>query len=336
MTDTDRLTILVCAFNEASNLPLSHAQLLAVLQPLLDVSWRILYVDDGSTDQTWQIIESFAYNDARVCGLRLSRNFGKEFAMSAGIDAVDEGALVLMDADGQDPPTLINDFIVHWRKGYDNIYGLRSGRDGERWFKRTSAAAFYRLIALLSPTPIPTDTGDFRLLSPRAVSALRQLRERHRFMKGLFGWIGFNQIGLPYQRLPRMRGHSKYTVWRLWNFALEGITSFSTIPLRFATYLGLLTACIAFIYGSWVVVRALLMGNRVPGWPSLMAVIVFLGGIQLIALGLIGEYLGRLFDEVKQRPLYVLRQRIGLIEGQSVNAARATMPGTTPLEEPLE
>lgn len=328
--DSDRLTILVCAFNEASNLPLSHAQLLAVLQPLSDVSWRILYVDDGSTDQTWQIIESFANDDARVCGLRLSRNFGKEFAMSAGIDAVDEGALVLMDADGQDPPTLINDFIVYWRKGYDNIYGLRSGRDGEHWFKRASAAAFYRLIALLSPTPIPTDTGDFRLLSPRAVSALRQLRERHRFMKGLFGWIGFNQIGLPYQRLPRMRGHSKYTLWRLWNFALEGITSFSTIPLRFATYLGLLTAFIAFIYGSWVVFKAFLMGNRVPGWPSLMAMIVFLGGIQLIALGLIGEYLGRLFDEVKQRPLYVLRQRIGLCQRKS---AKATLADTTSMEE---
>ena len=187
-------------------------------------------------------------------------------------------------------------------------------REGEHRFKRVSAALFYRVIARLSPTPIPVDTGDFRLLSPRAVSALRQLRERHRFMKGLFGWIGFQHIGVPYHRLPRLRGHSRYSVWHLWNFALEGITSFSTIPLRSVTYLGMLVAWIAFLYGGWVVARAVVLGDRVPGWPSLMAVIVFLGGIQLIALGLIGEYLGRLYEEVKQRPLYIVQERAGRFE----------------------
>ena len=312
--NADRLTVLVCAFNEAVSLPVFHAQLCAVLQPIAALSWRILYVDDGSTDQTWQLITSFAQEDDRICGLRLSRNFGKECAMSAGIDRVEEGAVVIIDADGQDPPSLINDFIAYWRKGYDNVYGIRSRREGEHRFKRVSAALFYRVIARLSPTPIPVDTGDFRLLSPRAVAALRQLRERHRFMKGLFGWIGFQHIGVPYHRLPRLRGHSRYSVWHLWNFALEGITSFSTIPLRSVTYLGMLVAWIAFLYGGWVVARAVVLGDRVPGWPSLMAVIVFLGGIQLIALGLIGEYLGRLYEEVKQRPLYIVQERAGRFE----------------------
>ena len=170
---------------------------------------------------------------------------------------------------------------------------------------------FYRLIARLSITPVPADTGDFRLLSSRAVCALQQFPKRHRFMKGLFGWIGFRHVAVPYQRQPRMSGFSKFSVWRLWNFALEGITSFSTIPLRVTTYLGLATPCFAFLFGGWVIVRAVIHGDRVPGWPSLMAVIVLLGGVQLIALGFIGEYLGRLYDEVKQRPLYLIQERAG-------------------------
>jgi len=182
----------------------------------------------------------------------------------------------------------------------------RQVRDGESWLKRSTASAFYRVIGRLSRIPIPADTGDFRLLSPRALQALGQLRERHRFMKGLFGWVGFRRIALPYHRHARMVGDSKFGLWKLWNFALEGITSFSTVPLRAATYLGMATAGVAFLFGGWVVLKAALYGDRVAGYPTMMAVILFLGGVQLIALGLIGEYLGRLYEESKQRPLYVV------------------------------
>lgn len=302
----ERLTLVIAAHNEAQALPLLHPRLRAVLDQLQDVDGRVLYVDDGSTDDTWKVMQALAADDASVGLLRLSRNFGKEAAVTAGLDFVDAGAVMLLDADGQDPPELIPAFVALWRQGYDNIYGTRLERDGESWFRRTTAAAFYRVVRRLSKTPIPADTGDFRLLSPRALQALGQLRERHRFMKGLFGWVGFRRKALPYHRHARMVGSSKFGFWKLWNFALEGITSFSTAPLRAATYLGLATASFAFMFGMWVILKAALYGDRVAGYPTMMSVILFLGGVQLIALGLIGEYLGRLYEESKQRPLYLV------------------------------
>lgn len=307
--DPERLTVVVAAFNEAASLPLLHPRLLAVLDRLAGderIDGRVLYVDDGSSDATWAIVQGYAAADPRVGALRLSRNFGKEAALTAGLDHVDAGAALVLDADGQDPPELIPQFVAKWREGYDDVHGTRLAREGEGWFKRATAHAFYRVIGRLSRTPIPRDTGDFRLLSPRALAALRQLRERHRFMKGLFGWVGFNQVAIGYHREPRVAGDSKFNFWRLWNFALEGITSFTTAPLRVATYLGVLTALLAFAYGVWIVLKALFWGDPVAGWPTMMAVILFLGGTQLIALGLIGEYLGRLYDEAKQRPLYLV------------------------------
>jgi glycosyltransferase involved in cell wall biosynthesis len=244
--------------------------------------------------------------DRRISLLRLSRNFGKELALTAGLDRVEDGAALILDADGQDPPELIPQFVAKWREGYDDVHGTRMEREGEGWLKRSTAHAFYRVIGQLSNTPIPADTGDFRLLSRRALDGLRQLRERHRFMKGLFGWVGYNRVAVPYHREPRAAGRSKFNFWRLWNLALEGITSFSTAPLRLATYLGLLTAAVAFLYGMAIIVKAMLWGDPVAGWPTMMAVILFLGGVQLIALGVIGEYLGRLYDESKQRPLYLV------------------------------
>ncbi len=303
------LTMVVAAWNEAEALPALHPRIAAVLDQLLrehGVQGRVLYVDDGSTDGTWHVMQGIASGDRRVSLLRLSRNFGKEAALTAGLDLVEEGAALILDADGQDPPELAPAFVARWREGYDDVYGTRTVREGEGWFKKASAHGFYRLMQRLSKTPIPVDTGDFRLLSPRALAALRELRERHRFMKGLFGWIGFNRIAIPYERQPRAAGHSKYSVWRLWNFALEGVTSFSTAPLRVATYVGLVTALAAFGYGVWIIFKALLYGDAVAGWPTMMAVILFLGGTQLIALGLIGEYLGRLYLESKQRPLYLV------------------------------
>lgn len=305
----DHLTIVVAAYNEAESLPLLQPRVRAVMDALetqAGLVCRVLYVDDGSRDHTWAVMQQFAADDGRVALLRLSRNFGKELALTAGLDRVERGAALILDADGQDPPELIPEFVAKWREGYDDVHGTRLERDGEGWLKRGTAHLFYRVIGRLSHTPIPADTGDFRLLSQRSLAALRQLRERHRFMKGLFGWVGYNRIALPYHREPRNAGRSKFNLWRLWNLALEGITSFTTAPLRLATYLGLLTALVAFAYGLWVVAKALLWGDPVAGWPTMMAVILFLGGVQLIALGVIGEYLGRLYDESKQRPLYLV------------------------------
>ncbi len=305
----NRLTLVVAAFNEADSLPLLRPRLLAALDDVMrrhGVAGGILYVDDGSTDATWQVMQELAALDDRVALLRLSRNFGKELALTAGLDRVMHGAALILDADGQDPPELAPEFVGRWLEGYDDVHGTRLAREGEGWLKRATAHSFYRVMGRLSKTPIPADTGDFRLLSPRALDALRQMRERHRFMKGLFGWVGFNRIAIPYHRGPRAAGVTKFNFWRLWNLALEGITSFSTAPLRLATYLGVATALLAFGYGSWVIAKALLWGDAVQGWPTMMAVILFLGGVQLIALGLIGEYLGRLYEESKQRPLYVV------------------------------
>lgn len=301
------LTIVIAAFNEEASLPEMHRRLGAVLDGL-DAQATVLYVDDGSRDGTWGVLQSLAAKDPRVQLLRLARNFGKELALTAGLDHVDSEAALVLDADGQDPPELIPAFVAKWREGYDVVYGTRTRREGESWLKRFTAAAFYRLMSRLSPTPIPADTGDFRLMSRPVLDALRQLRERQRFMKGLFTWVGFRQVSLPYERAPRLAGGSKFNYWRLWNLALEGITSFSTVPLRLATYVGVLTALGAFAWGLWIVARTVLWGDPVQGWPSLMTVMLFLGGVQLVALGIIGEYLGRLYLEVKQRPLYLVAE----------------------------
>lgn len=302
----DRLTVVIAAFNEAEALPRLHPRIVAVLDALPDVEGGVLYVDDGSSDATWQVLRGLAAGDQRVSLLRLSRNFGKEAALTAGLDQVREGAALILDADGQDPPELIPQFVAKWREGFDDVHGTRLERDGEGWIKRATAHGFYRVMGRLSSTPIPRDTGDFRLLSPRALAALAQLRERQRFMKGLFGWVGYNRASIGYQRDARVAGRSKFGFWRLWNLALEGITSFSTAPLRIATYVGLFTALLAFVYAAWIVFKALRWGDPVAGWPTMMAVILMLGGAQLVALGLIGEYLGRLYSESKQRPLYLV------------------------------
>ena len=302
------LTLVIAAYNEAEAVPALQPRIADALDMAEreGLEARVLYIDDGSSDGTWRVLRELAGRDPRIGLLRLSRNFGKEAALTAGLDRVDRGAALILDADGQDPPELLPQFIAKWREGFDDVHGTRLEREGEGWLKRATAHAFYRVMGMLSKTPIPPDTGDFRLLSPRALAALRELRERHRFMKGLFGWVGFNQVAIPYHRESRLAGRSKFGFWKLWNFALEGITSFSTAPLRAATYLGVLTAFVAFVYGAWIIAKALLWGDPVAGWPTMMSVILFLGGVQLVALGLIGEYLGRLYEESKQRPLYLV------------------------------
>jgi glycosyltransferase involved in cell wall biosynthesis len=303
-----RLTVVVPAYNEAAVLETFHERLSRVLDEL-PIDGDVLYVDDGSADGTWAVIESLASRDPRAGALKLSRNFGKEAAMTAGLDEADADAVVVIDADLQDPPELIPALVEQWRAGYDVVYATRSARAGETGFKRFTSAAFYRAMEKLSDTPVPRDTGDFRLLSRRALEALRQLRERQRFMKGLFAWIGYRQIAVHYQRDPRHAGRTKWNYWRLTQLAVEGITSFSTAPLRLATWTGLGASCLAFVYGLWVLTKALLYGDPVRGYPTLMLVILFLGGVQLLALGVIGEYLGRNYAESKQRPLYFVEER---------------------------
>ena len=302
------LGIVIAAYIEAEALPAMHARLSRVLDAM-SLPAQVVYVDDGSRDATWQVLGAIAAGDPRVRLLRLSRNFGKELALTAGLDHVDADAVVVLDADGQDPPELLPEFVARWREGHDVVYGTRASRDGESWLKRATASAFYRTINRVSNTGIPADTGDFRLMSRRVVESLRGLRERQRFMKGLFAWVGFPNTAIAYRREARIAGRSKFNYWRLWNFALEGITGFSTAPLRVATYVGLGTALLAFGYGMWIIAKTLAWGDPVQGWPTMMAVVLFLGGVQLMALGVIGEYLGRLYLEAKQRPLYLVQER---------------------------
>lgn len=303
-----QLTIVVPAYNESAVLRAFHRRLVEVIEEL-PLECRVLYVDDGSSDDTWSIITALLGDDARVGALKLSRNFGKEAALTAGLDATDSDAVVVIDADLQDPPELIPALVEQWQAGYDVVYATRTRRDGESHFKRFTAAVFYRSMERLSDTAIPRDTGDFRLLSRRALDALGQLRERQRFMKGLFSWIGFRQTAVHYLREPRHGGTTKWNYWRLAQLAIEGITSFSTAPLRLATWIGLASASLSFVYGLYVLTRTLLYGDAVRGYPTLILVILFLGGVQLLALGVIGEYLGRNYAESKQRPLYFVEEQ---------------------------
>lgn len=304
-----RLSVLVPVYNEIEVLPEFHRRLTGVLRGCVD-SFEVMYVNDGSTDGSLAWLERLCSEDADAALVDLSRNFGKEIAMAAGLDHVRGDAVVVIDADLQDPPELIPRLLEQWHAGYDNVYARRRRRDGETWLKKASAAWFYKLIGRLSRVSIPPDTGDFRLLSRRAVEALRQLREQHRFMKGLFAWIGYPSIAVEYDRDPRHAGQTKFNYWKLWNFAIEGITSFTIAPLKLATYFGIVVALVAFLAIIALVAKTLLFGDPVRGYPSLMSVILFLGGIQLIALGSLGEYIGRMFNETKGRPLYFTKQYI--------------------------
>ena len=313
------LSIVVPSYNEEEVLPAFHQRLAAALGALPGEA-EIIYVNDGSTDRTLDTLRQLRTTDPRVAILDLSRNFGKEIAMTAGLDHARGDAVVVIDADLQDPPELIPELAKHWLDGYDVVYAKRIGREGEGIFKKTSAFVFYRLIQMMSRTTIPEDTGDYRLLSRRAVEALNKVREQHRFMKGIFAWIGYAQKAVPYKREARWSGKTKWNYWRLWNFALEGITSFTIGPLKVASYLGLATALVAFLYVMRIIYKTIVYGDPVAGYPSLMVVILFLGGIQLMTLGVIGEYLGRVFDESKQRPLYFVKNYSPAIKQSKTHA----------------
>ena len=301
------LSVVVPVYNEGEGLLAFHARLARVMNGLGE-KWEVVYVNDGSRDNSLAVLEGLRADDPACAIVNLSRNFGKEIAMTAGLDHARGAAVVMIDADLQDPPEVIPDLVAAWRQGWDMVYAQRRVREGETWLKRATADAFYRMMQRVGRVRLPRNTGDFRLMSRRVVDALLQLREHHRFMKGLFAWVGFPSVAVPYDRAPRFAGQTSFDYWKLWNFALEGITSFTVMPLKVATYLGLVTALFAVVYGGQIIVRTLLFGNPVPGYPSLMAVVLFLGGAQLVTLGIIGEYLGRVFNETKGRPLYLVER----------------------------
>lgn len=308
-TSMQTLSIVVPVHDEADVLPEFARRLSAVLDAL-DLDCEILYVNDGSRDASLAQLCALRDHDPRVGVIDLSRNFGKEIAMSAGLDAACGDAVIVIDADLQDPPECIPAMIAAWREGSDVVQMRRRSRDQDGWLKAATAHAFYRIIGRMSPIAIPADVGDFRLLSRRAADAVRRFPERSRFMKGLFAWIGYPTRELEFDREPRYAGRTSWNWWSLWNFALEGITSFSAVPLKLASYIGLVTALVAFAYGVYVVIRTVVIGNPVPGYPSLITLILFLGGLQLMGLGIIGEYLARMFVEVKQRPLYLVQRQL--------------------------
>ncbi len=301
------ISIVVPVYNEMEVLPEFHARISGVLDQL-SLGAEVIYVNDGSDDDSLSLLNEIYEQDARVAILDLSRNFGKEIAMTAGLHKAQGDAVIVIDADLQDPPELIPRLIDEWQKGYDVIYAKRARREGESAFKKLTAHLFYRLMRSIGQIKIPEDTGDYRLLSRRAVDALNTLSEQHRFMKGLFTWIGYRQKAVIYERDPRHAGESKWNYWHLWNFAIEGITSYSSAPLKLASYLGLLTALGAFSYGIFIIIRTMLYGDPVQGYPSMIVIILFLGGVQLMSIGVLGEYVGRIFTETKRRPLYFINK----------------------------
>ncbi len=301
------ISIIIPCYNEEAVINICHKAVSDVIDTL-DYNFEIIYINDGSSDSTHQLLEKIHEQDARSVIISFSRNFGKEAAMTAGIDNARGDALIILDADLQDPPALIPDMLHMWKEtGADVVYGQRLEREGETWFKKFTSNGFYKVINFIANNvEIPKNTGDFRLMNRRSIDALVQLRERHRFMKGLFAWIGFKQVALQYNREPRAAGETKWNYLQLWNLALEGIAGFSTKPLRVASLFGLLISIASFIFAIFIIFKTMIFGAEVEGWASLSVMISFLSGIQLLTIGILGEYIGRIFGEAKNRPLYFI------------------------------
>lgn len=305
------LSIVVPVYNETENIGPFYERLKKVLDNIGE-SYEIICVNDGSTDATLENLLKLREKDSNIKVVDLSRNFGKEIALTAGLDFSSGMAVIPIDADLQDPPELIPQLVAKWKEGYEVVYAVRKSRLGESLFKKLTAHLFYRLAEKIMDINIPRDTGDFRLMDRSAVDPLKNMRERNRFMKGLFAWVGFKQVAIYYERDPRHKGKTKWNFFKLLNFAIEGITSFSYVPLRLATYIGLVIALMSFFYAAYIMISTLIYGNPVPGYPSLITIILFLGGVQLICIGILGEYMGRIYNEVKQRPVYIIRKTFGL------------------------
>ncbi|MEI4829956.1 glycosyltransferase family 2 protein [Bacillus sp. FJAT-53711] len=303
-----KITILVPAYNEQEVIDQLYDRLNKVIDTVPNYEFEILFVNDGSRDNTVQIIKSLRAFDKRISYVDLSRNFGKETAMIAGLDYATGDAVIILDADLQDPPELIPEMIKYWEEGYDDIYAKRRNRAGETWFKKWTANTFYKVLQKTTRIPIQQNTGDFRLLDRRCVEALKQLRETQRYTKGMFSWIGYQKKEILFDRDPRAAGETKWNYLKLLDLAIEGITSFTTAPLRISAFFGFVISFFSFIYMIWIITKTLVFGESVQGYPSLMTIMLFMGGIQLISLGIIGEYLGRIFNETKRRPLYFVHE----------------------------
>ena len=304
------ISVVVPLYNEEDNIDYLFERLILVLDRL-NTRYEIICINDGSRDNTLKCLIAHHQQNNQIKVINLSRNFGKEIALTAGIDYATGAAIIPIDADLQDPPELIEQLIDKWREGFDVVYATRRSRRGETWLKRISAVAFYQTIGKMSRVPIPSNTGDFRLLDRRVVEALKKMPERTRFMKGLFAWVGYKQTSIMFDREPRFQGATTWNYWKLWNFALDGIISFSFLPLKIWSYIGVSISFVSLLYALLLVIRTLIFGIDVPGYASLMVAILFLGGIQLITLGILGEYLGRVYEEVKGRPLYFVRESYG-------------------------
>lgn len=300
-----KISILIPVYNEEESICMLYNRLKMVLENI-DYDHEILFVNDGSKDNSLSMIQKLRKEDSCVSYLNLSRNYGKEIAMAAGFDYVLGDAVIIMDADLQDTPELIPEMVSFWEQGYDDVYAKRRNREGESWLKKKTSFWFYRILKKLSKVEIQEDTGDFRLLDRRAIEAIRKIKEQHRYTKGFFSWIGFNKKEILFDRDPRIAGTTKWNYFKLLDLAIEGIISFSAMPLRISTILGFMIAIFSFIYMIYVIIKTLLFGDPVAGYPSLVSLILFLSGIQFIILGVIGEYLGRVFNETKNRPLYFI------------------------------
>jgi dolichol-phosphate mannosyltransferase len=299
------VSLVVPVFNEEAVIDAFYERATRALASLEGFSYELVFVDDGSRDGTYERLARFAAEDRHVRVLKFSRNFGHQIAITAGIDHAAGDCVVIIDADLQDPPEVVASMVEQWRQGFDVVYGVRSDRAGETRLKLMTASAFYRLLGRLTSIAIPANVGDFRLISRRVVNQLRLLKEKDRFVRGLVSWVGFKQIGVTYHRDSRYAGGTKYPFRRMLTFAFDGITSFSTLPLKFATWTGYITAVFAVLYLVYVLV-AKVLGQTVQGWTTIMVAMLFLGSVQLICLGILGEYLGRVFNEVKPRPMYVI------------------------------
>lgn len=305
------ISVVVPIHNEEAALQPFFTRLLATLEAAEVKSFEIICVNDGSSDRSLEFLREMNLRLPAVKIINLSRNFGKDVAISAGFDYASGAAVIPIDADLQDPPELIGPMLAKWREGFDVVCATRRRRDGDSWLKRATARSFYHLFDRITDIPIPHDTGDFRLLDRRVVDVLVRLPERTRFMKGLFAWVGFRQAALEFDREVRAAGQTKWSYWRLWNFALDAVTSFSSMPLKVWSYLGLVISIFAFLFALFLAALKIIRGIDVPGYASLMVAVLFFGGVQLISLGIIGEYLARMYNEVKGRPLYLVRDQWG-------------------------
>ncbi len=313
------ISIVAPCYNEAESVTLFTETVMGVIAEG-DFDWELVFIDDGSKDETGAILLALADKYPEIRVVAFSRNFGKEAAMTAGLDYAKGDAVIVMDVDLQDPPELINAFIAKWREGFDVVYGSREDRTSDDYAKRFTAEGFYRVFNKISGVKIPENTGDYRLMDRRVVETIKSLPERSRFMKGLFAWVGYRSVGIAYKRPERAAGTTKFNFWRLWNFALEGFVSFSTAPLRVWSYLGGVVAFFSFLYATVIILRTIVTGSDVPGYASLLVFILFFGSVQIISVGVLGEYISRLFVEVKRRPIYVVDDVFSRIDSPTVAA----------------